>query len=426
MADSAAPLSGPDADPRLREPGRCARPPRLRAFDPDADRLAVRRDGDLVVVELADHDRRNMMGLEMTAAWGRLMAEIAADSDVRAVLVTGQGTAFSSGGNTSWIGADSHEPVSVLRERMLAYYAHLADDPRPADADDRRHQRTGDRSGCCPGAGLRRALGREPRPACRCPSCAWACTRGCCPPTCSPRWPAWPPHATCSSPVAASGPTRCSALGLVSRVVPDEELAAEALAGAHGVAAGAPVAVRLTKVALRDGGPKELGQTPPSGRAWRRRSRLPRTTSSRAWPRCARSARRGSPAAERQPSGCACGSPLGGTLGDASGAVLEAPPAVPPVAARACRWTSVGATRTCTRMRYRTCPNRRVARSLRRVAQVSFPPHNPQRITAGQRLVRRSVHRCCPQVSHGSSTSTRGHCPQVHPQLIHRRVTGGY
>ncbi len=43
------------------------------------------------------------------------------------------------------------------------------------------------------------------------------------------------------------------ALGLVSRVIPDAELLAEALAGAEAVAAGAPVAVRLTKVALRDG-----------------------------------------------------------------------------------------------------------------------------------------------------------------------------
>ena len=46
-------------------------------------------------------------------------------------------------------------------------------------------------------------------------------------------------------------------LGLVSRVVPDAELAAEALSGAQAVATGAPVAVRLTKVALRDGGPRD-------------------------------------------------------------------------------------------------------------------------------------------------------------------------
>ena len=39
----------------------------------------------------------------------------------------------------------------------------------------------------------------------------------------------------------------------MSRVIPDAELLSEALAGAEAVAAGAPVAVRLTKVALRDG-----------------------------------------------------------------------------------------------------------------------------------------------------------------------------
>ena len=42
-------------------------------------------------------------------------------------------------------------------------------------------------------------------------------------------------------------------LGLVSRVIPEAELLSEAIAGAEAVAAGAPVAVRLTKVALRDG-----------------------------------------------------------------------------------------------------------------------------------------------------------------------------
>ena len=46
-------------------------------------------------------------------------------------------------------------------------------------------------------------------------------------------------------------------LGLVSRVVPDDALAAEALAGAQQVAAAAPIAARLTKVALRDGGPRD-------------------------------------------------------------------------------------------------------------------------------------------------------------------------
>ncbi|MCU0283792.1 MAG: enoyl-CoA hydratase/isomerase family protein [Candidatus Nanopelagicales bacterium] len=92
------------------------------AFDPLVDRLAVRLDGGVVTIELADPDRRNMMGLEMTAAWERLMAAIAADQEVRAVLLTGRGTAFTSGGDTAWIGADSHRSVAELRHRMLSYY----------------------------------------------------------------------------------------------------------------------------------------------------------------------------------------------------------------------------------------------------------------------------------------------------------------
>jgi enoyl-CoA hydratase len=46
-------------------------------------------------------------------------------------------------------------------------------------------------------------------------------------------------------------------LGIVSRVVPDAELAAEAARAGREIAGGAPVAVRLTKAALRDGGPRD-------------------------------------------------------------------------------------------------------------------------------------------------------------------------
>ena len=259
-ADSAAPTAAPSAGPTPAPAYASPAGAHVRldpaAYDPQADKLAVRRDGDLVVIELTDHDRRNMMGLEMTAAWGRLMAEIAADSDVRAVLVTGQGSAFSSGGNTSWIGADSHEPVSVLRERMLAYYATWL------TIRDLRVPTIAAINGPAIGAGAALAL------------------------ACDVRWAG--ESASMSVPflrmgmhpgmlstylltevvgVAAArdllftgrrvGAQEMLGLGLVSRVVPDEELAVETLAGAQGVAAGAPVAVQLTKVALRDGGPRD-------------------------------------------------------------------------------------------------------------------------------------------------------------------------
>ena len=224
------------------------------AFHPQADRLAVRRDGDLVIVELADHDRRNMMGLEMTAAWGRLMTDIAADTDVRAVLVTGQGTAFSSGGNTSWIGADSHEPVPVLRERMLAYYRTwlmIRDLPMPTIAAI---------NGPAIGAGAALALACDVRWAGASASMSVPFLRmGMHPGMLSTYLLTEVAGVAAARDLLFTG-RRVAAqemlsLGLASRVLPDDELEAAALVGAHGVAAGAPVAVRLTKVALRDGGP---------------------------------------------------------------------------------------------------------------------------------------------------------------------------
>jgi enoyl-CoA hydratase/carnithine racemase len=226
------------------------------AFDPDVDKLAVRRDGDLVVIELADHDRRNMMSLEMTTAWGRLMAGITADSDVRAVLLTGQGSAFSSGGNTSWIGADSHQPVPVLRERMLAYYATwlmVRDLPVPTLAAI---------NGPAIGAGAALALACDVRWAGESASMSLPFVRmGLHPGMLSTFL------LTEVAGVAAArdllltgrrvGAAEMLALGLVSRVLPDAELAAEALAAAQEIAGGAPVAVKLTKVALRDGGPRD-------------------------------------------------------------------------------------------------------------------------------------------------------------------------
>jgi enoyl-CoA hydratase len=54
--------------------------------------------------------------------------------------------------------------------------------------------------------------------------------------------------------------TEMLSMGLVSRVLPNEELWPSALACAQEVAAGAPIAVRLTKIALRDGGPESWAQ----------------------------------------------------------------------------------------------------------------------------------------------------------------------
>jgi enoyl-CoA hydratase/carnithine racemase len=85
--------------------------------------LSVRRVDEAVAVLTLDlPTRRNMMSDAMTASWGRAVAAVAADPGVRAVVVTGTPPAFCSGGDLSWIGAESHLGVEGLRERMARFY----------------------------------------------------------------------------------------------------------------------------------------------------------------------------------------------------------------------------------------------------------------------------------------------------------------
>lgn len=258
-----APPSGPSATtaaplppPAYASPTGAHLPLDPSAFDPATDRLAVRREGHVVVVALADHERRNAMGLEMTAAWERLMAAIAADSEVRAVLLTGQGSAFTSGGNLTWIGADSHEPVPVLRERMLSYYRTwlaIRQLAVPTIAAI---------NGPAIGAGAALALACDIRWAGASAAMALPFLQiGIHPGMLSTFLLTEVAGVAAARDLFLTGrrveAEEMRALGIASRVLPDDQLMSEALAGAHQVAAAAPVAVRLTKVALRDGGPRD-------------------------------------------------------------------------------------------------------------------------------------------------------------------------
>ena len=46
---------------------------------------------------------RNAMTEEMTATWTEAIESIADDRDVRALVITGQGTSFCSGADLSWL-----------------------------------------------------------------------------------------------------------------------------------------------------------------------------------------------------------------------------------------------------------------------------------------------------------------------------------
>jgi enoyl-CoA hydratase/carnithine racemase len=94
----------------------------MNPTNPTNELLVDRRDDGTVLITLNRPDRRNAMTDGMTDEWRETMAALAVDPGVRCVIVTGAGTAFSSGGDLSWLGERGVETVPRLRDRMLAFY----------------------------------------------------------------------------------------------------------------------------------------------------------------------------------------------------------------------------------------------------------------------------------------------------------------
>jgi enoyl-CoA hydratase len=81
-----------------------------------------RRDTGVVVLTLALPEQRNAMTAELTSAWVAAIDELRGDRSVRAVVVTGEGSAFCAGGDLSWIAESPDLGVDAVRDRMLPFY----------------------------------------------------------------------------------------------------------------------------------------------------------------------------------------------------------------------------------------------------------------------------------------------------------------
>ena len=207
----------------------------------------------VVLLTLDQPDQRNAMSEEMTRAWVAAVSDIAGDRSVRAVVVTGAGSAFCSGGNTSWIAGDADATVDELRNRMLPFYRdwlslRSLEVPTLAAVN-----------GPAVGAGLCLALACDIRYAARSARLAAPFVRLGMHPGMAATWLL--PEAVGLAAARdllltgrAVDAEEALRLGLVSRVVDDEQLLDEALAAAAAIAGTAPVASRLTKLALADGG----------------------------------------------------------------------------------------------------------------------------------------------------------------------------
>ena len=221
---------------------------------PDLTHLLVdRRDDGVVVLTLDNPDRRNAMSDEMTASWVTAVDALVDDRGVRAVVVTGAGTAFCSGGNTGWIAGEPEASVDYLRTRMLAFYRAWLSIRRfevPTIAAI---------NGPAIGAGLCLALACDLRYAASgallgAPFVKLGMHAGMAATYLLPQV-VGEAHAR---DLLLTGRTvdadEALRLGLVSRVLPDDGFLDGVLETAAGVAATAPIASRLTTAALRGGG----------------------------------------------------------------------------------------------------------------------------------------------------------------------------
>ncbi len=219
-----------------------------------ATQLRVERPSDGVVLLTLDNPgQRNAMSAPMTEAWTATIAELSADPDVRAVVVTGEGSAFCSGGDPKWIAGEPDAPVHHLRRRMLGFYRawlSIRDLEVPTIAAI---------NGPAVGAGLCLALACDIRYAATSARMSLPFVR-------------LGMHAGMAATYTLPnivgeahardllltgrmvGADEALRMGMVSGVTPDEQFLDTVLETAAGIAGTAPIASRLTKVALRDGG----------------------------------------------------------------------------------------------------------------------------------------------------------------------------
>ncbi|MDP3968039.1 MAG: enoyl-CoA hydratase-related protein [Nocardioides sp.] len=220
----------------------------------DLQHLRVdRHDDGVVVLTLDNPDQRNAMSDQMTDSWVRTIDALAGDRSVRAVVVTGAGSAFCSGGNTSWIASEPDAEVDYLRTRMIGFYRAWLSIRRlevPTIAAV---------NGAAIGAGLCLALACDLRYAASsaklgAPFVKLGMNPGMAATYLLPNVVGEAHARDLLITGRIVGGEEALRLGLVSGVHDDEAFDDAVLETAHGIAATAPIAQRLTTLSLRDGG----------------------------------------------------------------------------------------------------------------------------------------------------------------------------
>lgn len=86
-----------------------------------AEPILLSVDGHIATLTLNQPDKRNAMSEEMTNAFPGFVRQIADHKDVRAVIVTGTGSAFCAGGDLDFLHTGERD-VPFLRDKMTSFY----------------------------------------------------------------------------------------------------------------------------------------------------------------------------------------------------------------------------------------------------------------------------------------------------------------
>lgn len=223
-----------------------------------SDLVLVAREGAIAVVTLKQPEKRNpISGLEMIDALEAAMRDLDADVGVRAIILTGAGTAFSSGGDIKAMAV----PGSSLRDALPAQTRRnykLGIQRLPMLFEALEVPVIAAVNGPAIGAGCDLACMCDVRLAGESAKFAESFVKLGIVPGDGGAWllPRIVGFAKASE-LALTGDlldaAGALACGLVSRVVPDAQLMDEARAVAAKIAANPPHAVRMTKRLLREG-----------------------------------------------------------------------------------------------------------------------------------------------------------------------------
>lgn len=223
------------------------------------DLIQSERDGDVVTLRFNDPDRLNAMGRAMGEAFRERVAELALDPALRAVVITGNGRAFSAGGDLDMLQEQADLGAAApgrawrgIRDTMSSFYRlflSIRDLPCPTIAALNGH---------AIGAGFCVALGCDFRYAAREARLGLNFTRLGLHPGMAATWnlprlvgPAVAAELLYTSRIIDG--EEAMRIGLANRALPRDEVLDAAQRAAQEIAANAPLAVRAVKQALRRG-----------------------------------------------------------------------------------------------------------------------------------------------------------------------------